>query len=286
MASKRQRKKTQKRIEQNKLLKSGYSEKQVKKLNTESRQKAYKLIIQKEHKNEKARQRYNEKKKFIESNHLSHENVTPNSSWNDIKKAKRRYQTTRRKTNKFQELLSKGVSEEEARKLVFGKKEITWKEINEKWSLDNRVFNISPKAFAIGYRDFSENLTIAEIYSYSNYLSIETLRESLSTIVHMKPTFSKRRKSKSSGKAGDYKYHFGSIRTAENFPYQRGCEHYSFFRSNGSFAIHKFTLDNMMVLVHAIMNNILEDRRQPFYNKFYKNICSVIPQAKDYFPSP
>ena len=283
MASRRQRKKNLKKAQERKIIQSGISEKQVKKYTTEERQKAYKIIIQKEHRKEKVRQLYNEKKLYIENKKVH--GVKPSDSWETIKKKERHQRNTRRKTEKFFELQKNGVPEDEARKLVFGRKEITWEEVKKYSAIEDRVFKIS-KAFAIGYRDYSENLTIAEIYSYSAFLSIETLKLSFLDIVRQKPTYNRKKKHSSSGKAGNFSYYFGSKQGANNYPAKKKNEAFSFFVNNGEFAIYEFTLDKMMILAHAIMNNITEDRRSDFYNNFYLHLCSVVPEARDYFPAP
>lgn len=283
MANKRQQKKFLKKKQEQKILQFGHSKKEVQKMSSTVRKKVYSSIIQKEHKNEKARQLYNEKKNYINS-HKIHD-AKANDSWETIKRKQRKQKDTYRKTQKFFELQKNGMSEEEARKKVFGRKEITWDEVRKYSAIEDRVFKIS-KAFAIGYRDFSENLTIQEIYSYSAFLSKETLKQSFEDIVRAKPTFNRKRKSKSSGKAGDYAYYFGSKQGANNYPSKKKNEAFSFFRNNGEFAIYEFTLDKMMILAHSIMNNIVENRRADFYGDFYYHLCSVVPQAQEYFPKP
>lgn len=289
MANKRQAKKNKKRLREQKLLNNGYNRKQVNKLNSNQIERAYNTIIQKERKNEQNKRLYQEKKSIIDKYNLtslSGRKITPKSSWKDINNAVKRQQNTRRKTDKFFKLLSAGYSEEEAKKLVFGKHEITYKELDNLVDIGNVKYNIMPKAFSFGFCDFSENVTIQEIYSYSNYVSRETLLESLKNIVNLKPCYSKRTKSGSNGRAGDYKYFFGERGQAENFHNQRGNEKYSFFYASGEYALYEFTLYDIATIVNAIMNNIIEEHRQPFYTEFYTDICSVIPKARELFPKP
>ena len=269
MANKRQAKKNQKRLREQKLLNNGYNKKQVKNLSSNEIEKAYTTIIDK----------YN-------LSSLSGKKITPKSSWKDINSAVKRQKNNRRKSDKFFKLLSAGYTEEEAKKLVFGKHEITYKELDNLIDIGNVKYNILPKAFSFGFCDFSENVTIQEIYSYSNYVSRETLMNGLESIVNLKPSYSKKAKSGSNGRAGDYKYFFGDRGQAENFHKQKGNEKYSFFYANGEYALYEFTLYDIATIVNAIMNNIIEEHRQPFYTEFYTDICSVIPKARDLFPKP
>ena len=309
--NKRVQKKQQKKKTTGFLEQKGIQPKEYKKLSAKERENLLISIIEDERKKdqleaEKREQRKAKKREKAKAlrdwkkqkiKYFNLEGFSTHSSKKDIEKAIAKRQKEQRKQRKVRKLVSLGYGKDEAEKLAGGRKPITFDEIKklekDRFIDGNKEYDISPYAFAFGWRDFSENLTMGEIYSYSEFFSEESLRGSLAESVDRKHTFNKKqyrkskgKRGKSSGFAGDYRYFFGDIEGAENFPEQRGNEDYTFFNNNGEFAIYKFTLWNIATIVHSVMNHITEDVRDDFYRKFYKDITYVIPEAVKYFPSP
>lgn len=218
---------------------------------------------------------------------------------------KKKDSTKLRKSKKYFELLDMGYSDAEAHRMVFGRKEITFAQLKQlknkpKNSIPQeylKVFDLmKPEArdefcFCLGWRDYSENLTLDEIYSYSEALANrnwELFVKSFEETILRERTYSKRKPKKertSSGKAGMYIFFYSeSIPITNSFPEDKHYNKYSFFKMDGSFAIHKLNTKVLMILIHCIMNNIVESSRWYFYDLIHDLVVRRIPWVDNLIP--
>ncbi len=177
---------------------------------------------------------------------------------------------------------------------------------NYPWLFDlifdfNKVYKLgNNEEMYIAFRDFAGESSIEEILNQYSNMSNDRLLERLKELARLRPSYSKRSRSGSSGSAGDYKFMvghkievFADINDSKNRNRRKKTrQHSGNFKGyqtikNGHYNTFKeVTPRSMLIIANSIMENVTENDRVAFYQSFYYEMNKHIPQFGAMLPTP
>ena len=148
------------------------------------------------------------------------------------------------------------------------------------------------------FRDFTGEESFDAIIQKLQRYDTKTLLDFLDGIVNTPPSYSKKNKSASSGKAGDYRYECGkqnviTLQAQETYNRNRRkatknkSVPYPGFQvlKNGRLnSFDEVTPRNLILIANALMYNITELDRIAFYKQFRSDVVHHIPEMNEILP--
>lgn len=295
MANKRQRKKAEKNRQIQRIRQSGVKKKKL----TQKEIKHYSDIIAQQEKKEKA------KKDRLELQTRKIKELVKHNKGLDISTIKTSVLKYIKLTDIQQGKVTKESHPDLFKDLTLDRKQTTFN-FNKKYKMPNG------QALYFAFWDYSGENDFEVLLSHYQRKNSKTLLKLLKHLVNKPETYSKdlKRKSKgkegnSSGKAGDVQFTYGSkevIRrfdrtvtnedfewvfapkrrqhaTGNNLGWQKLANQY------GDIYIEEFSAHNILAVITCIMDNITEDRRNPFYTQVYESL-KVFPDLISILPTP
>lgn len=155
--------------------------------------------------------------------------------------------------------------------------------------------------FFFAYRDFAGERSLEEILSDYENLSIEQLLNRLESIVNLPASYQKGISGSSSGSAGDYKFQCADRKTIQMFnretynqnrrktkrkKHQGQYKGFQVLKSGRNISIDKVTPRRLLIVANAIMHNVTEIDRKTFYQNFYTAVSKTMPDFAKQIPKP
>lgn len=251
MASKRLKKKRQQQRRQQTVIKSGYSEQQVKKLSKQQLEEIAKPIEKKQARSQAVKNSYKQREKFIKQYELK--DVTNRSSWEKIR---------------FQYFLNLGMQPED----IDPKWVSTANRFEKHRDIENMVFTAKDWLF-VTWADKSGNVDLARIKPFYDDLTISQMDrfidENLANINNGKG---------SSGRAGHTVAFKGDYhRLKKLIPYYEEREYQTLVFSN------KWTLMGLKKLLAVTTDVSTEASRKEVYEQVVSYVKRNIPVLKEFF---
>lgn len=291
MANRRQKKKQEKKQLQQKLVKSGFKQKEISHLSYREIEKKYSYIVTKEHRENQRKQRYKKqaesraKKLDWKRNSLDAIGFNPKYAsrikYEDIEAYKRGNESALSR-EKYPFLYS-----------------------SFHFNFD-KVYNFpNGRGLYIAWLDYSGEHTIEELMNQFNRFSSETLITFLEGILNTPKQHNPKDKSSgSSGRAGTFRSMVTTDNVAERMlssdneklkkafenedkkRYHTGINrYYQNITENGNPTIKSITGRELLIILNAIFYNVTEDTRD-MYKGIYKSITNSIPDFKAILPKP
>ena len=284
MASKRQRKKQEKKRLQKQVLSFGYNPKQAEQLSYKSLLNISRKEEQKQQKRKRAKDSKNKlrrrKAEYLESHGISLEGLTLKQI--DAIKVKD---------------IENGV------KPIRSGDKIGYFDFDKVYTLKDG------KRFYFAYCDLSGERSFEEIIDEFSSLTNEQLLKRLEYIVNQPTTYQRGSKrngvpaSGSSGKAGTYKFVSAEQSVIEMFNRQNynekrrkpkskrkthkgGYKGFQVLKNGSRNSFDKVTPRNLLIIANAILYNIMETERKPFYNRFYIEVQKHMKDFSKLLPKP
>ena len=279
MANKRQRKKQEKKLLQNKVTAQADT---LKIRHSEVKKKSYNTLQTLSHKadkiqkNRENRERLHTKKKsFLQSLGIDTSKLTKK----DINRIK------------VKDIENKRVNE------------TTYPGLFDTYDFDfDKVYTFPDgKNLFFAFRDFSGERSFEDILADYHGMPISTLLNRLNSIVERPASYIKGVSGTSSGASGEYKFQYASknviqLFNRENYNQNRrkpkrkrhtgAHKGFQVLKSGRSISIDKATPRRLLEVANAIMYNITEVDRQSFYRNFYAAMKSAIPEFAELLPKP
>lgn len=155
--------------------------------------------------------------------------------------------------------------------------------------------------FFFAYRDFAGERSFEEILSQYENLPVDVLLNRLESIVNLPASYQKGISGSSSGSAGDYKFQCADRKTIQMFNREtynqnrrktkrkkHGGQYkgYQVLKSGRNISIDKVTPRRLLVVANAIMHNVTELDRRTFYQNFYTAVSKTMPDFAKQLPKP
>lgn len=231
----------------------------------------------------------------------------------EVKRENKKRRANALRKEKFDYLVNAGFEPEQIKSSDLNK---SWEYIQDyhSHSFDfNQVCKLKRnERMFIAYRDYSGEQDFNDIIADLSQLSNTELLNRLKQLNNTAPTYTGRGKkgSKSrgsSGKAGDYRFMVAKQEYIELFNreiYQKNKrkgskkkrrwshsergEHTGFqvLKSGGRVSFDSYTPRNMLIIANAIMENVTEQDRTGFYNRFYAEMKKHNPAFTEILPAP
>lgn len=312
MANKRQRRKQQKQSQVRLLQKSGYSKKQVNKLNSKQIEKITNEIITKQTEEKKR----NDYVSFWENNKNEQQRIFRKSQRKSLHRKKvllleklgADRQFLSESVTKYIKLedIQNGKVNRHTHPDIFPKTRLNEEQVHFDF---NKVYKIkNNKAFYFALLDYTGELDLAHLIKIASSKTNKQLIQLITNLVLTAPTY-KRGKSASSGKAGTYRYLYAKIETikfyhSESKEISRGkylsrnktsrinpnryIKGYQELRNSDKKTNYfdEFTMRSILIIAYTFMENITEEEREVFYYNFYEDLSESIPQIYDILPFP
>ena len=275
MASRRQRKKQEKKRLQSQVIQYGYSPKQAEQLTYNSLLNISRKEEQKQQKRKRKKDTRNalrrRKAEYLVSHGISLEGLTLKQI--DAIKVKD---------------IEQGV------KPIRSGDKIGYFDFDKVYTLKNE------KRFYFAFRDYAGETSLEEILHDFSRLNNKQLMERLESIVAL-PTSYKKGVSASSGKAGDYKFLSATQDVISVFNeetrkknkkkskrkrHDGGYKGFQVLKSGARVSFDKVTPRNLLIVANAFMYNITELERKNFYNRFYDEVTQHLPDFAEMLPKP
>ena len=162
----------------------------------------------------------------------------------------------------------------------------------------NKVYSLGANKMYLAFRDFTGETSLEEIISEFSNMSDADLLANLEYLVNL-PTRGGGRKG-SNGVAGDYKFIIAPQAVIEDFQrdtynknrrkktrlHKGQYKGYQVLKHGRYSGFKNVTPHNMLVLANAIMSHVTEQDRLNFYQRFYIDMGKYIPEFAEILPTP
>ena len=301
----REQRRKQKEKEQRILKSKGYSTKQIQKLSNKELKDISGNIITEQQAKEKKRQKHK----------AQYQKQLKDTGWKFQELVAKGFSPDVLTTTNLRKVKKKDIKEGNINKknypFLYPELKVTKQQLQFDF---NKKFKFPEgKGMYIAYCDFTGEKNFGALLNSYNRKSNKELLLKLNGLIQQPETYNKNlhRKTKgkeggSSGYAGDYQMLIGDISKIKRFDDKvMGDEYASIFfpqrkrqhtgqynkwqkliDKDGNIYISEFTTHKILALTVAIMDNITEDLRGPFYKRMYSDITYYFPELKEVFPNP